>query len=98
LHNSFFYDNFLFSSCYTTASCTTNLLVFFLPVELGLYLTSAAHKIFPRTRAAAQGYSAARVRLGDYYYYGWGTDIDFETAAYHYRLDSSRGPNWNSLI
>ena len=38
-----------------------------------------------RTRAAAQGYSAARVRLGDYYYYGWGTNIDFETAAYHYR-------------
>jgi len=40
---------------------------------------------FFRTRAAAQGYSAARVKLGDYYYYGWGTNIDFETAAYHYR-------------
>ncbi len=26
------------------------------------------------TRAAAQGYSAARVKLGDYYYYGYGTD------------------------
>ena len=37
------------------------------------------------TRSAAQGYSAARVRLGDYYYYGWGTDTDFETAAFHYR-------------
>ena len=37
------------------------------------------------TRSASQGYSAARVRLGDYYYYGWGTDPDFETAAFHYR-------------
>ena len=37
------------------------------------------------TRSAAQGYSAARVRLGDYYYYGWGTDKDFEAAAFHYR-------------
>ena len=27
------------------------------------------------SRAAAQGYSAARVRLGDYYYYGWGTEV-----------------------
>jgi len=36
------------------------------------------HELYKRalvyyTRAAAQGYSAARVRLGDYYYYGWGT-------------------------
>merc|ERR1711972_48172 len=27
------------------------------------------------SRAAAQGYSAARVRLGDYFYYGWGTGM-----------------------
>uniref|UniRef100_A0A1B0FBL1 Uncharacterized protein n=1 Tax=Glossina morsitans morsitans TaxID=37546 RepID=A0A1B0FBL1_GLOMM len=32
-------------------------------------------------RAAAQGYSAAQVKLGDNYYYGWGTNVDFETAA-----------------
>ena len=38
------------------------------------------------SRAAAQGYSAARVRLGDYFYYGWGTGIDYEQAASHYRL------------
>merc|ERR1711988_1193468 len=37
------------------------------------------------TRAASQGYSAARVRLGDYYYYGHGTNVDYEAAAYHYR-------------
>lgn len=36
-------------------------------------------------RAAAQGYSAAQVKLGDYYYYGWGTEVDYETAAVLYR-------------
>lgn len=36
-------------------------------------------------RAASQGYSAAQVKLGDYYYYGWGTKTDFETAAALYR-------------
>lgn len=39
-------------------------------------------------RAAAQGYAPARVRLGDYYYYGWGTDVDFASAAVHYRIAS----------
>ncbi|XP_067845672.1 protein sel-1 homolog 1-like [Heptranchias perlo] len=37
-------------------------------------------------RAAAQGYSYARIKLGDYYYYGYGTKADYETAAIHYRL------------
>lgn len=35
--------------------------------------------------ASAQGYSAAQVKLGDYYYYGMGTAIDYETAASLYR-------------
>jgi len=41
-------------------------------------------------RAAAQGYAPARVRLGDYFYYGWGTDVDFTTAAVHYRIASDQ--------
>ena len=48
---------------------------------------------FLSSRAAAQGYSAARVRLGDYYYYGWGTDVDYETAAGHYRIASEQQNN-----
>lgn len=36
-------------------------------------------------RAAAQGYSAAQVKLGDYHYYGLGTSVDYESAASHYR-------------
>ncbi|QQP52559.1 Uncharacterized protein FKW44_004745, partial [Caligus rogercresseyi] len=42
------------------------------------------------SRSAAQGYSAARVRLGDYYYYGHGTPVDFQTAALHYRIASEQ--------
>lgn len=36
-------------------------------------------------RSAAQGYSAAQVKLGDYYYYGHGIHTDFELAASLYR-------------
>merc|ERR1712018_529587 len=50
------------------------------------------------TRAASQGYSAARVRLGDYYYYGWGTDSDFETAAFHYRIASEQQNNAQAMF
>jgi len=50
------------------------------------------------TRAAAQGYSAARVRLGDYYYYGLGTEIDFEAAAFHYRIASEQQNNAQAMF
>merc|ERR1719367_1597354 len=50
------------------------------------------------TRSASQGYSAARVRLGDYYYYGWGTDRDFETAALHYRIASDQQNNAQAMF
>merc|ERR1711970_820098 len=50
------------------------------------------------SRAAAQGYSAARVRLGDYYYYGWGTGIDYEQAASHYRIASEQQNNAQAMF
>lgn len=42
------------------------------------------------TRAAAQGYTVARIKLGDYHFYGYGTDVDYETAVIHYRLASEQ--------
>ena len=36
-------------------------------------------------RAATQGYYIARLKLGDYYYYGFGTEIDYQQAASHYK-------------
>lgn len=41
-------------------------------------------------RAASQGYPPARVKIGDYHYYGHGTTRDFETAATHYRMASEQ--------
>ncbi|XP_026743235.1 protein sel-1 homolog 1 isoform X1 [Trichoplusia ni] len=42
------------------------------------------------SRGAAQGCGAARVKLGDYHYYGLGTPQDLEAAAYHYRIASEQ--------
>ncbi|XP_030052207.1 protein sel-1 homolog 2 [Microcaecilia unicolor] len=41
-------------------------------------------------RAAAQGNAFARVKIGDYHFYGIGTKIDHATAASHYRLASEQ--------
>ncbi|XP_062538412.1 protein sel-1 homolog 1-like [Armigeres subalbatus] len=49
-------------------------------------------------RAAAQGYSAAQVKLGDYHYYGLGTNVDFETAASHYRMASEQQHNAQAMF
>lgn len=49
-------------------------------------------------RAAAQGYSAAQVKLGDYHYYGLGTLVDFETAASHYRMASEQQHNAQAMF
>lgn len=49
-------------------------------------------------RAAAQGYSAAQVKLGDYHYYGFGTTIDYEAAASHYRMASEQQHNAQAMF
>ncbi|KAM4664263.1 protein sel-1 homolog 1 [Discoglossus pictus] len=53
------------------------------------------NETFPRAllhwnRAASQGYTVARIKLGDYHFYGYGTDVDYETAFIHYRLASEQ--------
>nr|XP_018909659.1 PREDICTED: protein sel-1 homolog 1-like [Bemisia tabaci] len=50
------------------------------------------------SRAAAQGYSTAQVKLGDYYYYGLGTGVDYETAALHYKLASDSQHNAQAMF
>lgn len=37
-------------------------------------------------RSANQGYGMARVKLGDYFYYGYGTQVDHESAVSHYKI------------
>lgn len=49
-------------------------------------------------RAALQGYSPAQVKLGDYHYYGLGTNVDYEMAAMHYRLASDQQHNAQAMF
>uniref|UniRef100_U5EUQ4 Putative extracellular protein sel-1 n=1 Tax=Corethrella appendiculata TaxID=1370023 RepID=U5EUQ4_9DIPT len=49
-------------------------------------------------RAASQGYSSAQVKLGDYHYYGLGTNVDYETAASHYRMASEQQHNAQAMF
>ena len=41
-------------------------------------------------RECVPGYTVARIKLGDYHFYGYGTDVDYETAVIHYRLASEQ--------
>lgn len=38
------------------------------------------------SRAAAQGSTLARIKMGDYHYYGFGTSVDYEEASHQYRV------------
>lgn len=38
------------------------------------------------------------MKVGDYHYYGYGTEIDYETAAYHYRLASEQQHNAQAMF
>lgn len=42
------------------------------------------------SRAAGQGCELARIRLGDYHYYGRGTPVDLHSAVEHYRIASDQ--------
>ncbi|KAF7487824.1 Protein sel-1 -like protein 1 [Sarcoptes scabiei] len=50
------------------------------------------------SRAASQGYPIARLKLGDYHYYGLGTKVDYEMAANQYRMASELQNNAQALF
>ena len=49
-------------------------------------------------RAASQGYHIARLKLGDYYYYGRGTAVDYQQAASHYKYASDVSHNPQAMF
>jgi SEL1 protein len=49
-------------------------------------------------RAATQGYHIARLKLGDYYYYGKGTSVDYQQAASHYKYASEISHNPQAMF
>ncbi|CAG5129534.1 unnamed protein product, partial [Candidula unifasciata] len=50
------------------------------------------------SRAASQGSTNARLKMGDYHYYGLGTDVDYESAATHYRMASEQQHNAQAMF
>ncbi len=44
------------------------------------------------------GYTVARVKIGDYHYYGYGTVVDYEAAAVHNRLASEQQHNAQAMF
>ncbi|XP_055878634.1 protein sel-1 homolog 1-like [Biomphalaria glabrata] len=50
------------------------------------------------SRAASQGSTHAILKMGDYHYYGLGTDVDYESAATHYRLASEQQHNAQAMF
>eukprot|EP00906_Rhabdomonas_costata_P008730 RCo012395 len=47
--------------------------------------------LFWYTRSAEQGNADSIVKVGDYYYYGWGTEVDMPESVERYRDASNRG-------
>ena len=50
------------------------------------------------TRSAIQGSSTSRLKLGDYFYYGLGTDVNYEMAANQYQLASENQGSAQALF
>lgn len=49
-------------------------------------------------RAANQDYAIARVKLGDYNYYGHGTPVDYDAAANHYKIAATSHQNAQAMF
>ncbi|XP_006723711.1 protein sel-1 homolog 2 isoform X2 [Homo sapiens] len=49
-------------------------------------------------RAAIQGNAFARVKIGDYHYYGYGTKKDYQTAATHYSIAANKYHNAQAMF
>lgn len=75
-------------------------MTFFSIVETKLFSKSDSYKraLLYWNRAALQGYHIARLKLGDYYYYGYGTEIDYQQAASHYKYASEMSHNAQAMF
>ena len=58
--------------------------------ELGIDDRDSSHAVFCAPHSTHTGYAMARVKLGDYYYYGQGTEVNYEAAVGQYRIASDK--------
>jgi len=69
-------------------------------IDTSLFTRSEAFKraLVYWNRAALQGYHVARLKLGDYYYYGNGIDVDYQQAASHYKYATEISHNAQAMF
>lgn len=68
------------------------------PSSCVLSILSLFAPTLPSHLCVSAGYSEARVKLGDYYYYGYGTESSYEAAAGQYRLASDKQSNPQAMF
>lgn len=56
------------------------------------------HYFFSLSSNMYTGYAEARVKLGDYHYYGHGTEVNYEAAASQYRIASDKQSNAQAMF
>ncbi|XP_076098519.1 protein sel-1 homolog 1-like isoform X2 [Mytilus galloprovincialis] len=68
--------------------------------EVGLFVEDEIYQraLLHWGRAASQGSTIARLKMGDYHYYGYGTKVDYESAASQYRLASEQQHNAQAMF
>ena len=68
--------------------------------EVGLFVEDEIYQraLLHWGRAASQGSTIARLKMGDYHYYGYGTKVDYESAAGQYRLASEQQHNAQAMF
>lgn len=69
-----------------------------LPTRLFSKIDSFKRALINWNRAATQGYHVARLKLGDYYFYGKGTQVDYQQAASHYKYASEVSQNPQAMF
>ena len=63
----------------------------------GLYYWSSSH-LYKQPSLVWPGSTVARIKMGDYHYYGYGTEVDYDSAATHYRLASEQQHNAQAMF
>ena len=91
--SNIFFIGWLFTSVISVLLLKTN--IFFACPEKNIMKNSQR---FHHDISLLAGYPIARVKIGDYHYYGYGTEIDYETAAVHYRMASEQLNNPQAMF
>ncbi|CAF0878078.1 unnamed protein product [Brachionus calyciflorus] len=89
---------FLAELGYEVAQSNVGYILDQLPISLFSKSDRYKRALINWNRAATQGYHVARLKLGDYYYYGKGTQVDYQQAATHYKYATEVSQNPQAMF